>query len=34
MFDLYIMVQIKGIPFALLSYRTRIQEISKEILSE
>jgi len=33
MFDLYIMVQIKGVPFALSSYRTRIMEISNEILA-
>ena len=34
MFDLFIMVQIKGIPFALSSYRIRILEISNEILTE
>ena len=34
MFDLYIMVQIKGIPFALSSYRNRILEVSEEILRE
>ncbi len=34
MFDLFIMVQIKGIPFALSSYRNRILEVSEEILRE
>ena len=33
MFDLYIMIQIKGVPFALSSYRNRIREISTEILT-
>jgi len=32
MFDLFIMVQIKGIPYALSSYRTRMVEISERIL--
>jgi len=33
MFDLYIMIQIKGVPFAISAYRTRILEISNEILT-
>jgi len=33
MFDLFIMTQIKGVPFALSSYRNRMLEISKDILA-
>lgn len=32
MFDLFIMVQIKGVPYALSSYRDRITEISRDLL--